>query len=107
VSLFRLLAVSGYTGNGWSPIMLHLHELWWDQKTRKQLDAFKQSFERALDDGSYVRSVLYLNSNWNWGGSSRSSATLVTETAWDHFVKASAKVNNSYDKLLAGTRGSF
>jgi len=28
VSLFRLLAVSGYTSNGWSPILLHLHELW-------------------------------------------------------------------------------
>jgi hypothetical protein len=57
VSLFRLLAVSGYTSYGWSPIMLHLHELWWDQKTRKQLDAFKQSFERDLARRRVVRAV--------------------------------------------------
>lgn len=93
VSLFRLLAVSGYTSSGWSPILLHLHELWWDHPTRRKLDAFKRDFKCDLEDGSYVRSILYLNANWNWGGNSRSTATLVTETAWDHFLRTSAKVS--------------
>lgn len=46
----------------------------------------------------------YLNDTWNWGGSSRNSATLVTETVWGYFLRASAKVRKAYGKLLVGAR---
>jgi hypothetical protein len=105
VSLFQLLAVSGWRERGWSPVMLHLRELWWDTTTRgKGTDEFKQSFKRGVEHGQYVRSVLYLNASWNWGGNSRSSAALLTENVWDYFVEASSKVSKAYDELADGNR---
>jgi hypothetical protein len=85
--------------------MLHLRELWWDAPTRgKGIDEFKQTFKRGIEHGQYVRSVLYLNASWNWGGNSRSSAALLTENVWNYFAKASSEVSKAYDKLADGHR---
>ena len=55
VALFQLWAVSGCTAETWTPMMLHLRSLYWDEPPDKPIEEFKMTFERDPTQGMYVR----------------------------------------------------
>lgn len=88
VALFQLWAVSGYTDETWTPMMLHLRSLYWDEPPDKPIEEFKMTFVRDAAKGMYVRSIMYVKEDWNRGGSGPSSGTLITDEVWAYFYES-------------------
>lgn len=88
VSLFQLWAVSGWTDGSWTPLMLHLRTLFWDDPPDKPIEEFKSSFKRDPAQGKYVRTFMYVRGKgWTRGGIGASSRLLITDGLWDYFAE--------------------
>jgi hypothetical protein len=98
VALFQLSAVSGYTYEVWTPMMLHLRSLFWDEPPDKPIEDFKMLFEQDPTAGEYVRSIMYVKEDWNRGGRGPSSGTLITDTVWKYFIEEAAKYQSWHQR---------
>ncbi len=99
VSLFEIKSIAGYSYATWTPIMLVFEQLFVDAEDELIIDdnpplspdVFKKRFLDGRCERHIVRSILYLNGgfeagSWNWGGNSRTTAALLWEDAWNHFI---------------------
>lgn len=102
VALFQLWAVSGYTDETWTPMMLHLRSLFWDDVPDKPVEDFKMAFDRDPTKGLYVRSIMYVKQDWNRGGRGPSSGTLITDGVWEYFIREAAKYQRWHDLGVSG-----
>ncbi|MCJ2022103.1 hypothetical protein MKK84_32670 [Methylobacterium sp. E-065] len=84
VSLFELKYVLGVT-YGWTPICLILEELFSDRDVGIVPETFKRDFLDGTSNRRKVRSILYLQESWLWGGAGRFAAALLWEDVWDFF----------------------
>jgi hypothetical protein len=102
VALFQLWAVSGCTAETWTPMMLHLRSLYWDEPPDKPIEEFKMTFERDPTQGMYVRSIMYVKDDWNRGGGGPSSGTLITSEVWEYLMQAAAKYQSWHERGVTG-----
>jgi hypothetical protein len=89
VSLFRLLDVWGFSEKEWTPVSLHLEELFIDKPQGNPAE-FKQLFNMNHQGGS-VGEFLYLlggteKGTWNWGSVGQVNGALLWPDAFKYLT---------------------
>jgi|HubBroStandDraft_1064217.scaffolds.fasta_scaffold09714_7 hypothetical protein len=92
VSLYEIKAISGYSYDAWTPLMLSFESLFGDAEAPSGKDAMKREFTDVTCERLLVREFLYptggyAERSWNWGGNSRTTAALLFQDAWDYFER--------------------
>lgn len=100
ISLYRLAGVWGYSGYGWTPLLVILETFFVDHKVLNPSN-FKQKFNLSLNlGGNKVHEFLYLRfdqngGNANWGRSGWVNASLLWPDSMRYFMEI---IKNNLDK---------